>query len=356
MRLAAVLRRLTAILLLLMLLAGGTLWWARRTYETPFQGYAGPEQFVVIPPGSTVTSIGRRLVEAGVVRDLWLFRVAVWRLEAERLLKAGEYRFDHPLTAEQVVGRLASGDVYLRPLSFPEGLTIDEMAMVFAEHGFGEADAFRLAARDPRLIRPHDAEAETLEGYLFPETYSLQRETTAAELVAQMVQRFLVVYETHISGAAQARGLSTRHIVTLASLIEKETGAPSERPLISAVYTARLERGMLLQADPTVIYALRQAGRFDGNLRRTDLQFDSPYNTYRYPGLPKGPIASPGLASLEAAALPAPEAYLYFVSRNDGTHAFSRTLEEHNRNVERYQVQYFRERRHEGRSAQPPGR
>jgi UPF0755 protein len=160
-----------------------------------------------------------------------------------------------------------------------------------------------------------------------------------------MVERFEKVLSPELRQAAADRGVTVRQLVTLASIVEKETAQPAERPEVAAVYANRLRIGMALQCDPTVIYALERVGRFDGNLRRDDLMFDSPYNTYRYAGLPPGPIASPGKASLEAAAHPADVNFLYFVSRNDGSHAFARTLDEHNRNVQQYQVQYFRARR-----------
>ena len=179
--------------------------------------------------------------------------------------------------------------------------------------------------------------AKDLEGYLFPDTYAMSRHATAAQLVPRMVAGFEKALTPEIRSAAEARGLNVRALVTLASIVEKETGKPEERPLVAAVYSNRLKIGMPLQCDPTVIYALQRADRYNGNLTRENLQFDSPYNTYRYPGLPPGPIANPGAASLEAAAHPAAVPYLYFVSRGDGSHAFAINLEEHNRNVDEFQ-------------------
>jgi UPF0755 protein len=176
----------------------------------------------------------------------------------------------------------------------------------------------------------------------------------AAQLVGAMVGRFRHVLTPELSDAAASRGLSVRQLVTLASIVEKETGSAVERPLVAAVYSNRLRIGMGLQCDPTVIYALERAGRYDGNIRKDDLQIDSPYNTYRYPGLPPGPIAAPGKSSLEAAAHPASVDYLYFVSRNNGTHAFARTLDEHNRNVQKFQIEYFRQSRAAERHANSP--
>jgi UPF0755 protein len=303
----------------------------------PYRGYVTAEQFVEVPQGATVREIERRLVDAGVVRDAAAFRLA-FRLRSQgRTLKAGEYRFTDPLPAVEVVDRIARGDVYLRSLTFPEGLTIREMAALFESKGFGPADAFTCAAADTSLVKALDPAAVDLEGYLFPETYALPRRADARALVREMVQRFRKAYDADLRRLAAERGLTSRQVVTLASLVEKETGRAEERPLVSAVYTNRLRVGMGLQCDPSVIYALTKAGLYDGNLTRDNLRFDSPYNTYRYAGLPPGPIAAPGKASLEAALRPTRGAYRYFVSRNDGSHAFAATLVEHNRNVFRYQ-------------------
>ncbi len=208
-------------------------------------------------------------------------------------------------------------------VTFREGLTIADMAGLFEAQGLGTAASFREAAGNAAAIADLDPAATDLEGYLFPETYAVSRQTEAATLVAAMVARFRVVLTPDLQEAARARGLTLRQFVTLASIVEKETGATSERAMVAAVYSNRLKIGMGLQCDPTVIYALQRAGQFDGNLRRDDLAFDSPYNTYSYAGLPPGPIAAPGKDALEAAARPAEVDFLYFVSRNDGTHAFA---------------------------------
>jgi len=322
----------------------------RRTSE-PYKGYAAAEQFVFIEPGSSTRAIGERLIQAGVLRNDPTFRAALWRTGRARSLQAGEFRFDRPMTPVEVIEKIARGDVHNRRITFPEGLTVQEMARIFEQQGFGKAAAFVEAARDVAAIRDIDPEAANLEGYLFPETYSLPRDTTAARLVQLMVGRFRQLFTPEKQQAAQALGLTPRQAVTLASLVEKETAVASERPVVAAVYLNRLKIGMPMQADPTVIYALQRTGRYDGNLRRDDLSFDSRYNTYRYPGLPPGPIASPGLGSLEAAVAPASVDYLYFVSRNDGSHVFARTLAEHNENVRTYQVLYFREQRAAERAA-----
>jgi UPF0755 protein len=322
-------------------------WLGWKQLHEPYQGYSEPEQFVTIRQGASSSEIGRQLAAAQVVRDPRLFRGALWWTGRGRSLKAGEYRFDHPLTPLEVLDVLVRGDVFTLRLTFPEGLNIEEMAKLYESHGFGRGAEFVEAARNAKRIRGLDDKASDLEGYLFPETYALPRHIPAARLIDLIVDRFLSVYDDEMRARAKVEGLTTRQVVTLASLIEKETGKPEERPLVAAVYRNRMKIGMPMQADPTVVYALLKARRYDGNIRREDLSLDSPYNTYKYPGLPPGPIASPGKASLEAALMPAAAPYLYFVSRNDGSHEFARTLDEHNRNVQKYQIQYFRDKRRE---------
>ena len=316
-----------------------------RRLDEPHRGYAAPHVFVDIEAGDATRAIGRRLAAAGVVRDELTFRAAVWRDGRGRELQAGEYRFDRPLSAMDVVDVIASGRVHLRPITFPEGLIIAEMADIFESAGFGTRDAFAAAAREVALVADLDGEAADLEGYLFPDTYALPRDATAGDLVRAMVAEFRRAFDADIRAAAGRRGLTVRETVTLASLIERETGSADEHALVSAVFANRLRIGMLLQTDPTVIYALRRDGLYDGNLTRANLRHDSPYNTYVYGGLPPGPIAAPGRAALAAVVAPADVSYLYFVSRNDGTHAFANTLREHNRNVREFQVEYFRRRR-----------
>jgi len=313
--------------------------------QQPYRGYTGTEQFVEIPSGASSRAIGESLVAGGVIRDLQTYRIILWLSGQGRHLKAGEYRFDRAMTPLEVIDKIARGDAFVESLTFPEGLTMAEMAKIFESHGLGQASAFLDAARDASLIRALDPAAKDLEGYLFPETYVVPRKTDAPKLVRLMVERFAHVFTAELRTAASARQLSLRQAVTLASIVEKETAKAEERPLVAAVYTTRLRIGMPLQCDPTVIYALQRAGSYTGNLRHDDLAFDSPYNTYRYAGLPPGPIASPGRASLEAAVHPADADFLYFVSRNDGSHVFAKTLDEHNRNVQKYQVQYFRDQR-----------
>jgi UPF0755 protein len=339
-------KRLALITLTLLVLAGAAASvWVYSLIQRPYKGYQETEAFVAIAPGSSPQSMGRSLTDAGVVANPLAFRVAVWMRGAGRRLQAGEYRFDAPMTPAEVVDKIVRGDVFLQPVTFREGLTIKQMAEIYEERGFGPAKEFVQAASRPDAVRAFDPRATDLEGYLFPDTYALPRRTTADQLVSRMIARFEKVLTPELRQQAASHGLSVRELVALASLVEKETAKPEERPLVAAVYKNRMKIGMRLQCDPTVIYALERAGRYTGNLTRNDLDYDSPYNTYRYAGLPPGPIAAPGAASIEAAANPADATYLYFVSRNDGSHVFASTLDEHNRNVAEWQIRYFREKR-----------
>jgi UPF0755 protein len=315
----------------------GYRWLDHRLHE-PYRGYLGDEQFVEIAAGAGASAISRQLVEAGVMRDLLTARAALWMSDSATRLKAGEYRFAEPMSPRDVFDKITRGDVHVVSVTFPEGLTIIEMATVFEARGMGSAADFVAAASDPALVRAFDPIAPDLEGYLFPDTYAVPRRASANTVVRMMVDRFVDVLSPEWRAEAGEHGWSIRQWTTLASIVEKETATPAERPMVAAVYRNRLRIGMGLQCDPTVIYALQKAGRYDGNLRRNDLQFDSPYNTYRYAGLPPGPIAAPGRDALAAVLAPADVTFLYFVSRNDGTHAFARSLGEHNRNVQTYQL------------------
>jgi UPF0755 protein len=328
---------LVAAAVIVTLVAVGAVWLLLGA-EQPYNGYDAAEQFVEIPPGAGPAAIGRRLTAAGVVRDEASFRIALWRSGQARRLQAGEYRFDRAMSAREVIDKLVRGEVFTRPVTFPEGLTMRQMSQIYERDGVGSASDFMRAAQNVELIRDIDPGARDLEGYLFPNTYSLPRKSSAADLIERMVTAFRDALTPELVERAAVRGLSVREFVTFASLVEKETAKSEERPVVAAVYANRLKIGMGMQCDPTVIYALERAGRYTGNLTREDLKVDSPYNTYRYAGLPPGPIASPGRASLEAAANPAAVPYLYFVSRNDGSHVFSTTLDEHNRNVFEYQI------------------
>jgi len=335
-----VLKKLFLTAIVLLLLAGAFGLWCRQRLVTPYRAFVADEVFVDLPPGTGVASIAARLADAGVLPDAWTFRLAARLTGSDRKLQAGEYRFAGSASPTEVMARLVAGDVFAHTVTFPEGLTIVEMSEVFARSGLGTAKSFLEAASDTTLASPFDSRARSLEGYLFPATYSLPRRAGAEGVVHAMIAGFDRAYDSELRASAAARGLTTREALTMASLIEKETARADERPIVSAVLYNRLKIGMPLQCDPTVIYALMQAGRWDGNVRKADLDINSPYNTYKVRGLPPGPIASPGRASIAAAVHPADEPYLYFVSRNDGSHVFAKTLAEHNRNVARFQKRH----------------
>jgi len=330
-------RKFLLVVLLLALAAGGGWAFMVHRVHAPYRGFTADEIFVDLPNGLSVSGIARRLADEGIVPDTITFRVAASLAGADRRLRAGEYRFSGAESPADVVARLARGDVYTHPITFPEGLTIREMAAIFAKSGLGTAQDFEAAAKDITLVANLDPEATSLEGFLFPDTYPLSRNAGATGAVAAMVAQFDKAFNADLRAEATAKQMSVRDVVTLASIVEKETAQPDERPLVAAVYANRLKIGMALQCDPTVIYALMRAGRWHGNITKQDLQMNSPYNTYKVAGLPPGPIASPGLASLQAAVHPADVNYLYFVSKNDGTHVFAASLEEHQKNVARYQ-------------------
>jgi UPF0755 protein len=330
-------KRVLVLLVVLVLAAGAAIAFLYTRLQSPYRGYQASEQYVEIPQGTGTRAIGERLVAAGVVRDELTYRVALWLTGDARRLQAGEYRFDRPMTAGEVLDKIARGEIDAVPVTFPEGLTLDDTARTLEAHGVASAAAFEAAARDPSLVRSFDPAAKDLEGYLFPDTYLVTHLNAVERLVHLMVERFEKIATPELRAAVAAKGLTIRKWVTLASIVEKETGQKDERPMVAAVYENRLRIGMALQCDPTVIYALSRAGKYSGSLHHDDLAFDSPYNTYRYPGLPPGPIASPGKQSLEAVLNPADVKYLYFVSRNDGTHVFANSLEEHNRNVSKFQ-------------------
>ena len=328
------LRRVILLVVVLAVSLAAGAWWALHQFDTPYRGFTDPEVFVEIPPGDSTSDMAGRLSAMGVVRDPLLFRLAVRHANADRHLQAGEYRFFDAASPNEIVARMRRGDTFNHNVTFPEGLTIWDMGGVFERAGVGTAADFVDAAQASSLIADLDPGAKTLEGYLFPSTYSLPRRAGAEGFVRAMVKAF----RKEIGTAPLPDGSwSMRELVTLASIVEKETADPAERPIVAAVYLNRLKIHMALQCDPTVIYAMMLRGKWNGNIRKDDLQIDSPYNTYRYPGLPPGPIASPGRASIEAVRHPADVPYLYFVSRNDGTHVFARTLEEHNKNVRAYQ-------------------
>jgi len=316
------LRKLFTILVVAAAAFAGWLAWAVYTPVTP----AG-QKFVLLHPGFTTRKIASELKAVGVIRNERAF--LIWHyLDRRHSLKAGEYLFEKTASLKDIHSRLVHGDIFVHTVVIPEGYTMFDIAAAIEQAGLGTREDFlKIAQRDTELIQDLAPEARTLEGYLFPDTYEFTRTQSMHDIVTAMVHHFRQV--------AGAIGLNSEvdQTVIMASIVEKETAAPDERPLVASVYYNRLTRRMALDADPSVIYAELLAGTYQGALHHDDLQIKSPYNTYRYPGLPPGPIGNPGRSSLEAALHPAISEYLYFVSDANGHHRFARSLEEHNRNV-----------------------
>ncbi len=309
--------------------------WMMQEMSRPFPG-PGAGVLIEVERGLMARSVAESLRERGVIRSALALRIALGLSGSGPRIKAGEYEFSFPLPAREALGRLIEGRTYLHPVTVPEGLTGMEIEGILKAQLPAGGNAFREAFLKTDLISDWDPAATDLEGYLFPDTYRVPRKATAADIVAAMIARFRAVFDDARRDRAAELGLSVREVVTLASLIEEETSLAEERALVSAVFHNRLRIGMKLDCDPTVIYALKLEGLYTGRLLLRDLKFPSPYNTYLHPGLPPGPISNPGEPSLHAALHPAPENYLYFVSRNDGSHRFSRTFGEHLEAVREY--------------------
>lgn len=312
-----------------------SVWFSREYYHTPAMSFQ--EIHFEISEGSSVAEIARKLKAQSIIKRKWPFILAYKLFFSPKGLKAGEYVLQMPLSTKQVLFILLEGQIFLRPVTIPEGLTRAEIADLLETEYAINKDEFLLASTGISPISEWDREAQDLEGYLFPETYHFPKDTTGEELVASMTAQFKAVFNQDWHKKAAELGMTVREVVILASLIEKETSKPEERPLISGVFHNRLRIGMKLDCDPTIIYALKLAKGFRGRLRKRDLKLDSPYNTYLYPGLPPGPIANPGKEALYAALYPAEVNFLYFVSKNDGSHHFSRTFREHQNAVNKYQ-------------------
>lgn len=324
-----------AALILAAMAGAASNWWETRISE-PHPGSSAESRLLTVPFGASVRDIGRMLQEADVIRSGLLFAAHV-RWSGSGPLQAGEYLFENPASLTQVVQILREGRVRQYRITIPEGLTLDEIIDRFVQEGLGRRRELEPLAGRTDLLDGLDPEAADLEGYLFPDTYHFTRSDRELTLVSALVTRFKEVWTPQRQQRADDLGLTIREVITLASLIEKETALPSERALVSAVFHNRLRRNIKLDCDPTIIYAIRKSGDYDGVLHKSDLSLDSPYNTYLHAGLPPGPIANPGTASIDAALHPAPVRHLYFVSRNDGSHVFSTSYREHQRAVRRYQ-------------------
>jgi len=303
------------------------------TFFTPASRDGGVHT-VYIQKGAGFRVVAESLEKASVVRDAESFIYAARLMGAYKKVQAGEYELDSSMTPLAVLEALTKGKVKHHLVTIPEGYNMQEVAGVLGAEGLVDPSAFKARASDRHFVASLGLDGSTLEGYLFPDTYSFTYGMSVDEIIMKMVDRFKAVYMAEFDARARAKGMSMSKVVTLASIIEKETGTDSERDLISAVFHNRLKKRIKLQSDPTVIYAIKD---FDGNLTRKHLREKTPYNTYVHYGLPPGPIANPGRASLEAAISPAHADYLYFVSMNNGAHRFSSSLKEHNRAVDSFQ-------------------
>ncbi|HEU5409757.1 MAG TPA: endolytic transglycosylase MltG [Candidatus Acidoferrales bacterium] len=349
-------KKAAAILVIVLVLAGALAFWLRWEMNRPYRGFSASQVFVDIPRGTSRWNTASLLQRNGVIHSRLAFYLISER-HRRRSLQAGEYLFQRPQTPRQVFYQIAGGHIYVHVVVVPEGWTMFDIASELARQKLCTKEEFLIVAQSPALVRDIAPDAKSLEGFLFPSTYQFSRNTSPQEMAATMVHQFKEEWEKLRSIAVansliepvreviKSRGseqtvspqtLSPIQIVTLASLIERETPQPRERPVVASVFYNRLKIGLPLQCDPTVQYALDLEGKPTPKVSAEDLHTQSPYNTYLHRGLPPGPIANPGDASLRAALNPAHTEYLYFVANDAGGHFFARTLEEHNRNVENY--------------------
>jgi len=330
-------RRLGLLALLVIAAVGAGAGWMDSQISRPYRGRRPEKVFVDIAHGTSRWNIAGTLRRDDVIRSRLAFQLfSLWHIRTP--LQAGEYYFDHPVTTREVFWQVAQGKIFVHTVTIPEGWTMFDIAAEMEHEGVCKREDFLDAAQNSSLISDLVPNAKNLEGFLFPSTYEFTHHATCEQVVKRMVQNFRAVWESlNVSDVnAYPQGLSAGQVVTLASLVERETPRKDERPLVAGVFYNRLKHGGPLQCDPTVAYALELQGHPVKVVHAKDLQVDSPYNTYRNSGLPPGPIANPGEASLRAALAPAQTDYMYFVANDNGGHFFSKTLAEHNRNVAKY--------------------
>lgn len=318
-------------------MVGALAWQATMLYRFANQP-AGVDQapgLTPVLPGENFTSLSSKLKQQGIIANIHYFKLLALFRGDDKKLKAGEYPLSAAMTPNQVLDALVDGKTYLHRLTIPEGFTLKQIAEELRTNELGQADEFIALAADPQYVSSFEIDARSLEGYLFPDTYYFPKTATTKMIISKMVERFDEQFPTQWNDRAKALGRTVHEIVTLASIIEKETGASFERPLIASVFHNRLKRKMRLESDPTVIYGIPN---FDGNIKRKHLREMTPYNTYRIKGLPPGPIANPGRDAIKAALYPDKTDYLFFVSKKDTTHHFSKTIREHQNAVRKYQL------------------
>lgn len=294
----------------------------------------GADQVIIVKEGLSLTEVARELERRKIITNKTLFMLWARLMGYSRKIKAGEYRLSPDMSPIGILEKLTRGAIITHPVTIPEGFTREQIAGLLKLEGLVSKKEFLSLTEDPAILKQYGVPGPTLEGYLYPDTYQFARGISAETAIDAMVQQFWQMAGPWGERAREV-GMNMNEVVILASIVEKETGRPQERPAIASVFSNRLKRGMRLESDPTVIYGLKD---FDGNLTRKDLSTPTPYNTYVIRGLPPGPIANPGLEAIKAVLYPAKSEYLYFVSKNDGTHYFSRTLSEHNKAVQNYQI------------------
>lgn len=293
------------------------------------------QRTIEIEPGTTFLEVTGLLKREGLVTNSFFFRLLGKITQNESKIKPGEYRLHRAMRPTEILDDLVRGEVLVHRVVIPEGTSSREIGAILEKGNILKAETFYQTAQNKEIVKKLGFESESLEGYLFPDTYYFSKKTPPEKIVDQMTKKFRETYDETFQKQADELGMNQREVITLASIIEKETGTPSERRIISGVFHNRLKRKMRLQSDPTVIFSL---AHFDGDIKRKDLLNNSPYNTYRVTGLPPGPISNPGKEAIHAALFPADVDYLFFVSKNNGEHSFSKTLEEHNEAVRKYQL------------------
>jgi UPF0755 protein len=348
------LRLILILVIALVALAGVAGYQMIRWAEAPARSESDhpPQKIVVIPEGATFQQAATLLEREQLIRSRSALLLLGKVQEADRKIHPGEYEFNAAMTPAEILTKLIAGRVVLHAITIPEGYAITQIADVLDEYRITNRAEFIRLASDKAFLKTLGISADTAEGYLYPDTYRFARPTAAKDVIKTMVEQLGQVMTPEWQARAKDIHLTVHEVLTLASVIEKETGSGDERPHISSVFHNRLRKKIPLQSDPTVIYGLPN---FDGNIHKKDLSHPSPYNTYRWAGLPPGPIASPGSQSIQAALYPTPSAFLYFVSKNDGTHHFSATLVEHNKAVEKYQKRPFRRGNHSQTLMTPAG-
>ncbi|GBC59704.1 hypothetical protein DENIS_0645 [Desulfonema ishimotonii] len=327
--------RIVFIFIVLTAAAGAWLFHDLQQYARRPLGEAQEKKLITVQPGQGFETVLETLKQAGLIRAPLRFKLVARLNRYDRQIRAGEYLLSPAMSPLDILRQMAGGKVLTRRMTIPEGYTLKQIAALAEELGIADRAAFLALATDPAFVRENGIEAQTLEGYLFPETYYFPGSATPEAVIRAMLKRFRQIFAPEWKKRAEEIGLSVHQVVTLASIVEKETGVAAERPRIASVFHNRLRRKMRLQSDPTVIYGIRN---FDGNLTRKHLKARTAYNTYQISGLPPGPIANPGKAALEAVLYPEETRYLYFVAKGDRTHHFSTSLKEHNRAVRKYQL------------------